>query len=396
MPDRRTAPARRAAHRQLPPPPAVRSPRYEPRPEPRSEPRQPVRASVSADADRRLHLALLPLRLFLGGMLLYAGIDKLLDPAFLHAAGAGSIGEQLQGFTHASPIAGIVEAFALPFPVLIGLLVAVAEIAIGLATLSGLAYRLAAAAGVGISILFWLTASWATHPIYLGPDLPYAFGWLTLALAGHGRLYTIESWLDGLAGGAYGFEDVSPSRRALLQVAAVGVVAVGVGGAFGVLGKLLHRGLDDGVATTGAADGTTQLPGASAPGSSMGAGASPSAAPSALASGSSGGSGGSRVLAKLADLKTGQAYEFQDPSTGDPAILLRLASNHVVAYDALCTHQGCTVGYDQGSGLLICPCHGAAFDPTHDAEVVGGPAPTPLTNLPLRIDSATGTITLTG
>ena len=38
---------------------------------------------------------LLPLRLFLGGMLLYAGVDKLLDPAFLQATGPGSIGEQL-------------------------------------------------------------------------------------------------------------------------------------------------------------------------------------------------------------------------------------------------------------------------------------------------------------
>ncbi|HEX9043741.1 MAG TPA: TQO small subunit DoxD [Candidatus Limnocylindrales bacterium] len=369
------------------------------------------RASTGGDPGHRFHLALLPLRLFLGGMLLYAGIDKLLDPAFLHAAGAGSIGEQLQGFTHASPIAGLVEALALPSPVFVGLLVAVAEIAIGIATLTGLAYRLAAGAGVAISILFWLTASWETRPIYLGPDLPFAFGWLTLALAGHGDLYTVESWLDGLAGGAYGLDDVSPSRRALLQAAAVGVVAIGVGGAFGVLGKVLGRGGDDAVATTGA-DGTTQLPGSAAGSSGLpsGAASSPAATASgatasgatasgATASGGGGASGsagsaGSGVLAKLADLKTGRAYEFQDPSTGDPAVIIRLTSSHVVAYDAVCTHQGCTVGYDQGSGLLVCPCHGAAFDPTHGAEVVGGPAPAPLTSLPLHIDAATGAITL--
>ena len=35
--------------------------------------------------------ALLPLRLFLGATFLYAGLDKLLDPAFLDAAAPTSL-----------------------------------------------------------------------------------------------------------------------------------------------------------------------------------------------------------------------------------------------------------------------------------------------------------------
>jgi thiosulfate dehydrogenase [quinone] large subunit len=58
------------------------------------------------------------------------------------------------------------------------------------------------------------------------------------------------------------------------------------------------------------------------------------------------------------------------------------------AYDAVCTHAGCTVQYDSQSKLIVCPCHGGAFDPTRGAEVVSGPPPSPLTPLPMKIDAA--------
>jgi len=95
----------------------------------------PVHASPG---DRRLFAALLPLRFFVGATFFYAGIDKLLEPRFLAASGLGSIGEQLAAFTHGSPLAGLVTVFALPFPVLVGVLIALAEIAIGLGALTGL------------------------------------------------------------------------------------------------------------------------------------------------------------------------------------------------------------------------------------------------------------------
>ena len=53
----------------------------------------------------RMTLALLPLRIFLGVTFVYAGVDKLIDPAFLQASGPGSIGAQLEAFIRVSPIA---------------------------------------------------------------------------------------------------------------------------------------------------------------------------------------------------------------------------------------------------------------------------------------------------
>jgi len=334
--------------------------------------------------DRRLFAALLPLRFFVGATFLYAGIDKLIDPRFLTASGPGSIGEQLTAFTRASPLAGLVSVFALPFPVLIGVLMALAEIAIGLGALTGLLYRVSAAAGAAVSLLFWLTASWTVHPYYYGPDLPYAAGWLTLALAGNGGLAVLRVPFPAVFAPYGDPAEASPERRALLKGGLLAAAAVAVAGVAGVGGGLL-RGRDHVAAVPGA----SPTPGLGSPGASA-------AAPTAAASSGPSAAPVAGQIATLTSLKPRTALAFTDPKSGDPAMLIRLADGTVVAFDALCTHQGCTVEYDQPSGLLACPCHGAVFDPTHNADVLQGPARVALAALPIVVDKATGAITLRG
>jgi rieske iron-sulfur protein len=62
------------------------------------------------------------------------------------------------------------------------------------------------------------------------------------------------------------------------------------------------------------------------------------------------------------------------------------AAGGVVAYTAICTHNGCEVtdwlGEDQ---MLSCPCHATKFDPKTGARVIDGPAPRPLPALPLAL-----------
>jgi thiosulfate dehydrogenase [quinone] large subunit len=141
-------------------------------------------------------IALLPLRVFLGITFVYAGLDKLLDPAFLDVASPSGIRAQLEGFASVSPLAPLIEAVALPFPVAIGILMALGEIAVGLGALTGILYRLAAIGGVFISLTLFLTASWAVRPYYLGNDLPYLLGWVTLAIAGSGGVLVLGPWLQ--------------------------------------------------------------------------------------------------------------------------------------------------------------------------------------------------------
>ena len=43
-----------------------------------------------------------------------------------------------------------------------------------------------------------------------------------------------------------------------------------------------------------------------------------------------------------------------------------------IALSSLCTHQGCQISYDHGSGDLPCPCHGSVFSTS--GSVLQGPA----------------------
>ena len=90
---------------------------------------------------------------------------------------------------------------------------------------------------------------------------------------------------------------------------------------------------------------------------------------------------GGAAIASESEVAPGSAFTFKD--SGNPAVLVHLKSGDFVAYSAVCTHQGCTVAYKGGN--LACPCHGSVFDPAKGAEVVAGPAPTPLPEIPVKI-----------
>lgn len=62
-----------------------------------------------------------------------------------------------------------------------------------------------------------------------------------------------------------------------------------------------------------------------------------------------------------------------------------LSAEGVVAYSAVCTHQGCPVSmWKADKGTLFCSCHGSQFDPKDGARKVDGPAPRRLARLPLK------------
>lgn len=91
------------------------------------------------------------------------------------------------------------------------------------------------------------------------------------------------------------------------------------------------------------------------------------------------------VIVAEEEVETNSAVPFTNAETGQPAVLVRLPQGELVAYSAVCTHQGCTVSYQAQTQQLVCPCHGGVFDPAKDAAVVAGPPPTPLPEVAFEV-----------
>jgi thiosulfate dehydrogenase (quinone) large subunit len=313
--------------------------------------------------------ALLPLRLFLGGTFVYAGIQKLTDPGFLHQGAPTYIGAQLHNFASGTPGGFILRAFALPHPGLAGAGVAVTEIFVGLLVFFGLATRWAAAVGLGLNALLFLTASWKTSPYFLGSDIVFVFAWLPFVLAGASGQPALDHALERSSPALERRMRMRPdravstgpgtgalSRRTLL--AEFGAAALALSGIAALL-KGAYRG--PAVATAGAG-------GAAAP-------TKATASTTRTAATTSKPPSGAVKLGPSARLGTGQAATYPDPADGSPDIVIRQSSGDLTAFSAVCTHAGCTVSYQGGE--IFCPCHGATYN-AQTGAVEGGPAPSGL------------------
>ena len=316
------------------------------------------RASAALAPYASTTVAAVVLRFFLGGTMLYAGIDKtVLDPRFLQADGIGSIGETLRYFvTSGGPLAGLVEAVALPQPVLIGASMAGAQLLVGASLLTGSWVRYGALLGAGISLTLALTSTWGVSPYYYGNDLPYLVGFLALAALGDGGALRL---------GAPVPRGHNPERRAAL-VSGTGVAA----GIVALL--LLDRSHAVSVITGGGTPTPSPTPGASA---------TPTATPSASAPTAG------TVISGAPSLAAGQALNFS--AGGTDAVLVKDGSTYR-AFERACTHQGTSVDWQAGSGDFLCPNHGARFAAT--GQVTAGPANTPLRAIEVSV-AADGTVT---
>ena len=162
----------------------------------------------------------MPVRLFLGVTFVYGGIQKLSDPGFLHPGAPTYIGTELRGFAHATPGGFLLRAFAIPHPVLAGVGVALVEIAVGLLVTAGLLTRAAAAVGLALNLLLFLTNSWHTYPYFLGSDIVFVFAWLPFVVVGAARQPTLDAVLRRVVPSQTTATPRSPARAGAVGVRA--------------------------------------------------------------------------------------------------------------------------------------------------------------------------------
>jgi len=354
--------------------------------------------------------ALLPLRLFLGVTFAYAGLQKLANPNFFIASSPISIQNQLAGAARFSPIHSLLHAM-LPYAGFIGMVIAYAEIAIGLGTLLGFFSRTAAAGGAVLSFNLFLAISFHASPYFTGADIVFFFAWLPLVIAGGGSQLSLDSYLrryvrakhdvpaqelvtvpfdqvqalcgnfskntcKALKGAAcqagscpvlLGDQAPQATEVAIASIerrqvvvggaaaAAVGTAAVLLGASTAALGKLIGNAP---TASTTSPTTTTTVASASGGGSSA----------------------KGHLLGAASQVPIGSAATFTIPTTGDPGIVFHTKDGKWLGYDSVCPHAGCTVGWSTGASLMVCPCHGSQFEVSNGA-VVNGPASHGLTAL---------------
>ncbi len=269
------------------------------------------------------------IRLFLGVTWIYGGWYKASDAGFLDPASQRYIGAQISGMLTSSPISFFLRHLV-EHATLIGWSIMLGEFAVGICTILGIASELTALAGLGTSLLLWLSVSWSVHPYFLGSDTAYAALWL-----GYFLYLRSEAIKNPKTKSISSVVTENLTRRGILQIgfgAVVTIIATAAGRSFQSKTPLLSKSIP--IATT-------------------------------------------------SELAVGSSKKFT-ASDGSPAVLFRTNAGYF-AYSRVCTHQGCIVNVDQLSGNLACPCHGAVFDPKNGAKVIAGPAPIPLPAIKVKI-----------
>ncbi|WP_369218226.1 DoxX family protein, partial [Streptomyces flavofungini] len=188
----------------------------------------PVRHAYYPGRRMNLGVVLLPLRVFLGFISIYAGMGKLCDPVYFDGGERGSMVKWLTSL-HPWALAEPLRDFALQHPVGAGLSIAFLQVIVGVLTVLGLWQRVAATVGVLLSAALMVTVSWKTVPAYDAPDIIYLAAWSPLIIAG-APVYSVDGRLAGEAWRTLGPRvDIWDLRRRVLRRGGlVGGVVIGL------------------------------------------------------------------------------------------------------------------------------------------------------------------------
>ena len=160
---------------------------------PRNRRGEPVKHAWYPGRRMNLGIVLLPLRVFLGFVSIYAGMGKLCDRVYFDGGERGSMVTWLRSL-HPWALAEPLRDAALNHPVGAGLSIAFLQVVVGVLTVCGLWQRVAATFGAALSVALLVTVSWRTVPVYDAPDFIYLAAWSPLIIAG-APVYSVDGRL---------------------------------------------------------------------------------------------------------------------------------------------------------------------------------------------------------
>lgn len=214
--------------------------RAEPRSRRRAE--DPVRHAYFPGRRMNLGVVLLPLRVFLGFISIYAGMGKLCDPVYFDGGERGSMVKWLNTL-HPWDVAEPLRQLALGHPVGAGLVIAFLQVLVGVLTVLGCWQRVAAVIGATLSAALLVTVSWKSVPVYDAPDIIYLAAWSPLIIAG-APVYSVDGRLAGSAWRRLGPRaDIWELRRYVLRRGAL--ITFLVAGVTLLVGSLLGGAVRD-------------------------------------------------------------------------------------------------------------------------------------------------------
>lgn len=116
------------------------------------------------------------------------------------------------------------------------------------------------------------------------------------------------------------------------------------------------------------------------------------------------------LITNVSDMVVSQPVEFNYPLDETPNILVKLGvksvggvgpDGDIVAFSQICQHLGCIWGFvapgtspgcntsfSSSTPSAYCCCHGSTYDLTNAGKVTGGPAPRPVPQVTLEVDSS--------
>jgi cytochrome b6-f complex iron-sulfur subunit len=94
-----------------------------------------------------------------------------------------------------------------------------------------------------------------------------------------------------------------------------------------------------------------------------------------------GGAGERVAVASTADLPVGQGEVY---SVNNKPVIVINTPDGFKALDAVCTHLGCIVFWNEQRQVIACPCHEAYFNT--NGAVISGPPPSPLETYRVQVE----------